>query len=258
MQIWLPDLHLGHHSRSALRCALRLCLYYGTEVTRIGILGDWLDAHSFSSHPTTPGEKTAHYLDDEVYPCQMLLKELTTITGGAEIVYLEGNHEERVRRWLLSSKAARDLESVVTPEALLARDNLTWVPYRQVFHVMGGWVACHGFTECKDAARKHLDLVPGYSVIFGHTHRQQHVVRRDPISGRLLHGICPGTLSELQPQWAKGPTTWTHGITLLTEAGTPYNVPIHGGVATLPCGTQIDGNPEYEPASNVGHQPWVS
>lgn len=230
----LPDIHLGHQARSALRCALRVYHHYKPET--VLILGDMLDAHSFSSYPATPGETRAHYLRDEIEPAKVLLEELSTY--GNEIIYLEGNHEERVRRWLL---AQTDVAELILPEVLLARDNLTWVPYKS-YHVQGSWVFAHGTTTCKDAARKHLDHFPGYSVCFGHTHRAQHVVRRCPVTNKTRHGICPGTLSELQPIWCHGPTTWSHGVVLI-RGETPYLIPITEEGAILPCGTQISPSP---------------
>lgn len=250
MILGIPDVHLGHHNRAALRCVLRANNHYKPK--DIWILGDMLDAHSHSSHPGTPGEKKAHYLRDEIEPARILLEELSKFE--ALLIYLEGNHEERVRRWLLSSKAAQDVEELVTPEALLARDNMLWVPYKG-FYSYENWVVLHGASAAKDAARKHMDLFPGYSVMFGHTHRAQHVVRRDPITGRLIHGVCPGTLSELQPVWCKGPTTWTHGFVII-EDGTPFMVPIRDGKCTLPDGTKIDGNPRY--GALVSDSPTVS
>jgi len=228
----LPDLHLGHHDRGALRCVLRA--YKALRPDRVVILGDWLDAHSWSSHPLTPGERRAHYLNDEVEPCKLILDQFASAT----IVYHEGNHEERVRRRLAEGRVPSDVEDLILPEKLLARDNLTWVPYRHHYELLPGWVTCHGVSEAKDASRKHLDAYPGYSVVFGHTHRAQHVIRRDPVTGRHLHGLCPGTLSELQPVWAKGPTTWSHGFAVI-QKGVPFLVPIQDGKATLPNGKRI-------------------
>lgn len=241
LDLILPDLHLGHHDRGALRCVLRV--YAALKPDRVVILGDWLDAHSWSDHPRTPGETTAHYIDDEVVPCRHILDRF----DDSQIVFCEGNHEERVRRWILKHGGPwTDMEDQVLPEKLLARDNLEWVPYREFKELAPGLYACHGFSTAKDAARAHLRALPGASVVFGHTHRQQSVTQRDPISGRLLHSWCPGTLSELQPRWAKSPTVWSHGFSLVyrgkSGAWTHYNVAIDNAKCVLPCGTTIDGS----------------
>lgn len=220
-------------------------VYERLKPSKVVILGDWLDAHSWSSHPATPGETSAHYYDDEIEPCRLILDRFD-----CDIVYLEGNHEERVRRHILKHGGPwQDVQDQVLPEKLLARPNLTWVPYGQTYEIASDLVACHGFSTAKAAADKHLDLVPGYSVVFGHTHRQQHVVRRNPVTGKLLHGFCPGTLSELQPVWAKSPTTWSHGFSLIYfgKSGnwTPYNVPINNSKCVLPCGTTVNGSDPF-------------
>lgn len=239
LDLVLPDLHLGHHDRGALRCVLRA--YDLLKPERVVILGDWLDAHSWNAHPATPGEKAAHYLRDEIEPCKLILDRFD-----CEIIFHEGNHEERVRRHMLQHGGPwKDLGELVLPERLLARDNLEWIPYKKFKVLTEGLVSCHGVSVAKTAAAKHLDAFPGWSIVFGHTHRAQSLVRRDPISDRLLRAWCPGTLSELQPIWCKGPTTWSHGFSLIHRSGTDwtaYNVPIDRARCVLPCGTVIDGS----------------
>lgn len=223
--VWgvLPDLHLPRHDRAALRCALRL--FARARITRLLILGDALDAGAFSAHGTSPGDVPGDYLDEEVVQARALLDVAEGVLGVREIVYVEGNHEARVERWLSSSGAPANLARLVSPRALLSegrRSRWRWVPYwpspeQDAFaRLAPGLVACHGWSHAAHAAARHLEIARGYSVVHGHTHRQQRYVARSPVTGDPLEAWSPGTLAQLRPTWAHGrPTTWTHGVSLL-------------------------------------------
>jgi predicted phosphodiesterase len=219
----LPDIHFPHHDAEALRCALRL--FERAHVDGVLILGDALDVGSFNSHGRSPGDFAEDYLDVEVEQARALLDVLEGVLGVREVVYVEGNHEARVARWLASHGAPASLERLVAPKVLLSagrRSRFTWVDYfpapdRDAFvEVAPGLVACHGWTHSTHAAAKHLDIARGYSVVHGHTHRAQRYVARSPVTGAPLEAWSPGTLARLRPTWAHGkPTTWTHGASLI-------------------------------------------
>lgn len=249
-----PDIHFPHQDAEALRCALRLFAYVGVD--RVLILGDACDVGSFNAHGKTPGDYAEDYLDVEVEQARALLDVLESILGVREIVYVEGNHEARVARWLAANGAPASLERLVAPKALLSegrRSRFTWVDYfpapeRDAFvEVAPGLVACHGWTHATHAAAKHLDIARGYSVVHGHTHRAQRYVARSPVTGAPLEAWSPGTLARLRPTWAHGkPTSWTHGVSLIHTwrrgSETRWRETthtIHQGEIVSPCGTVI-------------------
>jgi predicted phosphodiesterase len=254
----LPDLHLPVHDRSALRIVLKAIEHLKPQ--RLVILGDWLDAAFASAHPASSREEAegGGYIQNEIEPCRRLLEEFEDHCK--EIVYLEGNHEFRVERLITRDKGAwLAIPELVLPKNLLSmnrKNKFTWIPYQhnatrdaayQLPHykVAEGLIAVHGWSTSKYSASKHLDLVQGWSIVYGHTHRAQSEARRHPMTGRMIKGWSPGCLAQLQPMWMhSSPTTWTHGFSLIycrndLSNWTSYTVNIDQGECILPDGTKI-------------------
>lgn len=259
----LPDLHLPVHDKSALRVALRA--FEKLKPQRLIILGDWLDAAFASAHPVSSREEaekngsTGGYIQNEIEPCRRLLEEFEE--HAQEIIYLEGNHEFRVERLITRERGAwLAIPELVLPSKLLAmgrKKKFTWVPYQHNathgnayrlphYQIADGLIAVHGWSTAKAAAAKHLELVRGYSIVYGHTHRAQADSLRHPMTGTVLKGWSPGCLASLQPMWMhQKPTEWSHGFSLIYckndgSAWTEYTITIDRGQCILPDGTKID------------------
>ena len=257
----LPDLHLPVHDRSALRIVLRA--FEHLKPQRLLILGDWLDAAFASAHPASSREEADQqggYIAGEIEPCRRLLEEFETQKETKEIIYIEGNHEFRVERLITRDKGAwLAIPELVLPKSLLAmnrKKKFTWVPYQHNasprdgyslphYEIADGLIAVHGWSTSKYSASKHLDLVQGWSIVYGHTHRAQSESRRHPMTGRVIKGWSPGCLAGLQPMWQhSSPTSWTHGFSLIycrndLSKWTSYTVTIDQGECILPDGTKI-------------------
>ena len=223
----LPDLHLGSHDDRALRVALRIAEI--TEPDEVVILGDWIDGHDFNSHGSSDRReaKQAGYMS-EIDMCNEILDWLQALPSVKRVVYVEGNHEFRVERFLTNqgNKFIRKQGDAFLPRELLSkgRKDFVWVDYNQpgkapFIELAPGVVACHGLSTAKHAAATHLTKVPGYSVIHGHTHRAQTHYTRCPVTNRLLFGHSPGTLAQLQPLWLTGASNWTQGVSILAQRG---------------------------------------
>jgi predicted phosphodiesterase len=251
----LPDLHLPHHDSAALECAMKVHALLKPRKTVI--LGDWLDCEAFSAHPVKSEleERSQTFFEAEIEPCRALLTRLEKNTE--EIVYLEGNHEFRVERTVISMGGVmRDLADLVSPRRLLSEGRtkpFTYIPYvqkaQQLSHhkIAEDLIAVHGWTWCRHAAAKHLEQAKHYSVVFGHIHRAQTATSRDPISGKHYQAWSPGCLSRLQPLYmASTPTDWVHGFSLIWvrddgSAWTAYSPIIVNGVTVLPDGRKVRG-----------------
>lgn len=268
MVMILPDLHLPLHDRSALRIVLRA--HEKLKPQRVVILGDWLDAAFASAHPVSSRAEaeengsTGGYLQNEIEPCRRILEQFEE--HSKEIVYLEGNHEFRVERLITRERGAwLAVPDLVLPKKLLSigrKQQFTWVPYQHNatasnsyrlphYTIAEGLIAVHGWSTAQRAAAKHLELVRGYSIVHGHTHRAQSESIRHPMTGRVLKGWSPGCLSSLQPMWMHSkPTEWVHGFSLVycrndLSAWTAYTITIDNGQCILPDGTKItDGGTE--------------
>jgi predicted phosphodiesterase len=258
----LPDAHFPHHDHGAMGCVLHVAEHWKPD--RIVILGDWLDCGAFSRHPgLSPEETRVSFLRDEIAPCNAVLDDLQK--HSRQLVYLEGNHEQRVERHAATLMPAQgeDLMALASPEALLRRrvgptgepgkprKRFTYIPYlgkaeHAFYRVTPDLIAVHGWSHGRHAAAVHLAKARSVSVVFGHVHRQQMECGRDPLTGRHLYSWSPGCLSKLVPLYqASSPNDWLHGFSMVfvgQRSWTPYNVTIHpDGWCVLPDGTEIRG-----------------
>lgn len=250
----LPDLHLPHHDPAALDCVL--LAHEALRPKRTVILGDWLDAAAFSAHPVKSHaeERAGTFHATEILPCRDLLTQLEKNTDSID--YLEGNHEFRVERALVTQGLEESLADLISPRKLLSdgrKKPFNYVPYAPKSGVLPhvkiaeDLIAIHGWTWCRHAAAKHLDQSRNRSVVFGHIHRKQSYMSRDPIDNRTIQAWSPGCLSKLQPLYqTSSPTEWVHGFSLVWVTDdltrwTAYSPTIDRGVCVLPDGRKIDG-----------------
>lgn len=248
----LPDAHIPHHDPAAMACVLTA--HEALRPARTVILGDWLDAEAFSSHPISSlaEERAGTFFESEISPCRDILTQLEAHTDS--VVYLEGNHEFRVERTVARMGGVlRDLADLVSPRKLLSEGRtkpFTYVPYMpglSHYAISNNKSAVHGWTWCRHAASKHLEMARNRSIVHGHTHRKQSDTVRDPITGQIYEASSPGCLAKLQPLYmANNPTGWVHGFEMCwvtddLERWTSYSPIIDRGQCVLPDGRKIDG-----------------
>lgn len=248
----LPDLHVPYHNEVALSCVLKAHEYLKPK--RTVILGDWLDAEAFKTHPSKSLiEKQAYdFKSDEVDPCNKIIDRLQKNTKLT--VFIEGNHEFRVERTASGAqhKGFSSIYSLISPKQLLSagRKSFIWIPYNQKlshYKITPELWALHGWSHSKNVAETHLNYLQSVSAVFGHVHRQQSAVRRNKVTGKLIKAWTPGCLTELQPLWAtQTPTDWVHGFSIIYVKNDftqwfEYTITIENGVCILPGGKLITG-----------------
>lgn len=256
-----PDVHFPDHDEAALGAALKAHAIIKPDRTLF--LGDVLDCGIFSMHPKRKiSENQAYdYKKLEVDPCNKMLDRVQKDTK-EWTHYLGGNHEERIERWATSAGAVGEsLYSIICPENTVAvnRKNFTYIPYSphtgnrmgfvQVVKpssimTSGGLVAVHGWSFARHAAYVHLEKSRSQSIIFGHTHRAQTIVSRDPWTQSPIKSFNPGTLSKLQPIYMTGgnPSEWSHGFALIyvgTRSWSEYCIGVNNGYCVLPDGQEV-------------------
>lgn len=261
----LPDAHYPYQEQAAMNCVFHVAEHLDPD--GVLVLGDWADCEAFSSHPKkTVMELSAHrFLDDEIAPLNDALDRLQGPGLDRPLVYLEGNHEQRIERVAVSmgSAVGRDLYKLVSPRKLFfhrvgedgepreKRKNFKWVPHigkgtHSHYALRPDLIAVHGWSTAKNAAKTHLDLGRSVSVVHGHTHRRQTFTARHPVTDALFTAWSPGCLSQLKPLFmANSPNDWAHGFTILhlgKNSWSHWDIPIHpGGWCVLPDGTEIKG-----------------
>lgn len=165
----VSDAHIPYHS--AVWWDLLLQVGRHLRPQHIVIIGDFADFYSVSDHDKDPDR--ANRMDAELAEVDKRLDELDAL-GARDKLYIEGNHEDRLRRYLMKHP---QLARVVSTEKLLKLKERGWefVPYKR--HAARG--AVH-FTHDVGAAGRNavfrvLDTYQ-HSVVSGHTHRLQYIV----------------------------------------------------------------------------------
>lgn len=216
-----PDTHRPYHDARAYDLALRVGddLQGGKGPDEILVLGDYGDFYSVSSH----GKDSAleRHLSREVDNVSAALRSLEQRWPHAKRTFIEGNHEDRLRRYL--NDKAPELYGLVSTEALLGLEPPRWtfVPYgpKQLVRVgdshlyarheplTGGVLPAHGTV-----------LRAGCSVIYGHDHRSQQA-QVTMANGDTHLGVSVGWLgNEDRPEFSytKGHPNWALGFGVVT------------------------------------------
>ena len=233
--LFVPDTHAPFHDPIAWKAFLAAAKEWRPH--RLVIQGDFVDFHAVSAHAQNPTK--ARRIVDELANIHEMIADLQSI-GASEVVYTEGNHEDRLRRYIWQNASA--LDGLLTVQALLKLpSNWQYIPYQQPFRI--GKVLCvHDVGKCGlGAIRQSMAAVSG-SVIMGHIHRAELVIKGN-LGGGPHVGACFG--------WLGGPeadqdyssismrSSWSHGLGLglyhrATEHLTVFPVPILNGKAIVP------------------------
>jgi len=211
--------------------------------------GDIVECGGFLAAHHTLGyvAQTSYSYQDDIASANWFLDEVQKAAPKAEIHYLEGNHEDRVERWVVDQtmRHQRDsefLRELIAPNALLKLEQRGINFYRRsVEYVPGlppGWIKLgkiffvHELSGSKNAARDSVTRTAG-NVVYAHTHREDSASVVLPGVG-LVKAWNPGCLCQRQPLWRHSdPTGWSHGyaVQIVAKSGEflHLNIPIWEG-----------------------------
>jgi len=198
----------------------------------IVILGDYADFYAINSHGKQP--EFQHLLIEEIEAVKEKLAELHMFFPEAKKVYIEGNHEYRLGRYI--QNRCPDLFDIIDTSSLLELPTFgfDFVPYvpAQKYNVLGSkLLARHeplsgGKHVAQNTAEKAMA-----SVIFGHTHRIQEG-QTVTMNGENFRGISSGWLGNQESKvfdYVKSQYQWALGfsITRVLDNDTWLNDLIH-------------------------------
>jgi hypothetical protein len=211
--------------------------------------GDIVECGGFLAAHHTLGyvAQTSYSYQDDISAANWFLDEVQKAAPKAVIHYLEGNHEDRVERWVVDQtmRHQRDsefLRELIAPNALLKLEQRGINFYRRsVEYVPGlppGWIKLgkiffvHELSGSKNAARDSVTRTAG-NVVYAHTHREDSASVVLPGVG-LVKAWNPGCLCQRQPLWRHSdPTGWSHGyaVQIVAKSGEflHLNIPIWEG-----------------------------
>ncbi|MCR9202679.1 MAG: hypothetical protein NXI04_28890 [Planctomycetaceae bacterium] len=251
VRFFLPDTHGCFVDQAALSA----CLHdlEALQPRQVFMMGDHLDCGGFlAQHHTLGFVAQADYtFEDDIVAANTLLDEVQKRCPKAEIVYLEGNHEERIEKFCVTSALrnkvdAELLRRSIGTESVLnlekrgiryIRKALTYDGCRVQGTVRAGkCFVTHGTSHGKNAANAMLSRF-GACVVFGHVHKLMSATDRNVKDGEFA-AWSVGHLSKQQPLWRHGhPTDWSQGygfqVVTKQEDFLHINVPIIDGRSYL-------------------------
>lgn len=228
----IPDTHVPFEDKQAYSMMLNVA--EDVQPEEIVILGDFGDFYSINSHGVDARLRHLN-LVDEIAAVNDRLDELDELFPEARKVFIAGNHEHRLARYI--NNKAPELIGMAEVDHLFSlhtRRNWKFVPYgpTQLYQVLGSHLfARHEPLSGSAHAAYQTVVKAGCSVVFGHIHRIQEyqVVMMD---GKNHRGISVGWLGDEthhvmeyvggHHQWAKG-----FGVVDVLRDGTFFHQTVH-------------------------------
>lgn len=225
-QVWvvMNDIQIPFHDRRVLN---RLVLPFVEDLKPDGIIlnGDVVDCYSISDFDKDP--LTTATLGREVTLAQGLMARLRAANPRAELIWLGGNHEDRLRRhvWkhpellerLDRASKKRVVATLDFPEVFsVVSYGFRWKPYGDT-QMLGKLMVTHGSMVNKHSgqtARSHFERY-GNSVLVGHTHRGGAFYKRNVRGVHVAYeNFC---LCRLDPEYVTHPD-WQQGFSVVHVA----------------------------------------
>lgn len=268
----LPDVQAGYfrnaagelepiHDEGALSIALAVCRDADPDL--VVMVGDNMDAVEFGKYRHSPAfQATTQATVDRL---GLLCAELRAAAPRARIVWLAGNHEERLPNYLLdNARAAFGLRTANAPESwpvlsvpYLCHFDRYGIEYLPGYPASSLWIndrlrVIHGDKVKSGGSTAHAYLAgEKVSVIFGHVHRREYAARtREDRDGpkevmaaspgclARIDGVVPSTKggTDLDGRPVQRHEDWQQGLAVVRFEGddgrfTYENIAIHEGWA---------------------------
>lgn len=183
--------------------------------------GDMCDMYSLSKHERKRFEILNYVsLQEEIDRAIAVQDILAQGHKKVKLHMIDGNHEERLERWLGTGSATSlgDLRGLRTEEVFQYKERgfSSYHPYHDGIWITDNLFVTHGSyvdSVPGGSVRKHVAEI-NESVIIGHVHRRAHIRFRS--GNHELAGIENGCLCQIKSGY-KLHTNWTHCITLVEK-----------------------------------------
>lgn len=171
--IIIGDLHVPYEDARAVKLVLEIAK--DLKVDHFIINGDFFDMYSVSRHSKDP--RRAFNLKNEIDDGKALLNKIKKI-GARNNVFLGGNHEDRLERYLRDR--APELYEIISIPKILELDRLgfKYIPYKNHYQIGKLFVTHDVGVSGKYAVWRALDAFQ-HNIVTGHTHRFAHIVEGD-------------------------------------------------------------------------------
>lgn len=208
----ISDVHVPFHDKRAAEAALRYMRSQGIDTLVIN--GDFMDMYQISAHDKD--KRRSITFGDELEEGRLILSQIRSYFGaGVQIIYQEGNHEERYERFLPQAMASDKVRgSSIAQQLDLHQHSVTWVGGRRgielgrlsIYH--GHEMRASGMNAARQLSMRLMD-----NVLIGHLHRPQSL-QRPRLKGDVIGSWVSGCLCNLRPFYAPL-NEWQHGFNMV-------------------------------------------
>lgn len=199
----LSDVHAPYHDKKTYSTMMRFVK--DQKPSMVVLIGDVVDMYSVSRFDKDP--RRANNLQEEFDVAHRLLRRLREAAGeDARIVYIKGNHEERLVSYLKRHPELYGLRDL-TIERQLRLDRLG-IEYRDELFHRGVFLFTHGRRYGIYSSRWELED-NGVSGMSGHTHRVSTFMKRNRAGSLSWYHV--GHMADVEqvdynafPNWQQG------------------------------------------------------
>jgi predicted phosphodiesterase len=210
----LPDVHIPYHNDEALAAAIEEGRK--AEVDCVLLNGDVLDCHMLSKFEKDP---EARSFAQERETAKWFLAYLRQEFPTQRIIYRDGNHEDRLLRYVMQKAPELYDETILSITALLnlGEWEIEHVTHKRTVYlgklpVLHGHEFAAGFIPPVNPARGAF-LRAKQSVVVSHHHRtSEHT--ETALDGSIITTWSTGCLSDLHPQYSPY-NSWNHGAAII-------------------------------------------
>lgn len=196
-----------------------------TKPDNIVAIGDFMSMNCLSAWDKDKRKKMeGQRYEDEIYAGNYALDIMGKVPKNTHLVFLEGNHEERLKRYL-DYDPTFDGHVSIAKDLRLYERGWEWVDYKCDYVINGV-----SFTHCPingvgraignpSVAQKALKLYHN-SVVFGHTHTLDHAAEHRHGGAHLQQALSVGCFFEHVDEYAQGSiTNYWRGLVMLNQYG---------------------------------------
>lgn len=215
----LFDVHVPYQDKAALILALHHLAGLRPKPKRVILAGDFADFKDISYFKDDPNRLS---FKEELQEVGNQLDHIRSFFKTAELVYIQGNHEQRLDRYLWSNAPQlAGITAISVPELLGLKkrrisyvDNIKRMCDGQQPYSLGKLFVLHGHEKKVTMGAINLSRLYytkcGNNVIVGHHHRADKYLART-IEGKYEGGWAVGTLGKLSEGYS-AINDWVHGF----------------------------------------------
>lgn len=208
-----PDTHFPYGDRRAISLGMKIVKFYQPDV--VFLLGDMLDCTGFGTYRYRLTDPKS-FLKTELDDWHEFATLLRSTVPKAELVYIEGNHEARVAKWVDDHPVLTGLPDMDLNNLLRLKDygfsndgKMVLDAYLANNEVIFTHGIHTGSNKAGFAARFEMARY-GISGFTGHTHRLAQYFERSKRMLRVWHEC--GHMQEWQPHYLKAFPNWQQGL----------------------------------------------